>query len=455
MKQARLSLIEAAEHLAATARSVTSLKQHTQDIEQLRARWKALSSTGDHNAARLWKRFDAALSLAWQPVAEQRQQLATTREHNRQARLDLLTALEAQPIPEPDSKTTDWRVLHQALEHFQQHWRKLGPLEHTVSKHEQPALQAQLTHTLAKYEAPLHAARQVARQQRQQLIAQMQQLLPDDRDVITQVRSLQAAWQSSTHAVPLPRKEDHNLWTEFKAATDTIFQQRTTARQARDDALATQEAAQATLLAQVHALTQRIQDPPEILARELATLEQQWHELTRQASPQTRSHNKHEPQFRNARQQVQQQIQNLRQQHWQAACHTLLTAWQNCEQNEACPSDKMDALPAQLPAAWHEALQARRHAGQRVTDDVLLNTTLLRLEALLELETPAAFQAARRELKLQDMKRALETRSAQTAEIHTLETLLACALRLSTHHPAQSTRLHTILTVLPQHLPLR
>ncbi len=454
LDQARLSLIEAAEQLAATASNMTSLKQHTQDIEQLRTRWKALGTTSHHSTTRLWKRFDAALTLAWQPVAAQRQQLATAREQNRQARLDLLGALEAQPIPTPETHTPDWRALSLAVEHFQQHWRKLGPLEHTVSKHEQPALQARLAHALATYEAPLHAARQTARQQRQQLIAQMQQLLPHERDIVAQVRALQATWQSSTQTIPLPHKDEQSLWLEFKAATDALFQQRTAARQARDDKLAAQESAQTALLAQMHALTQRTQDPAEILERELATLEQQWRELTRQASPQTRSPNKNETQFRSARQQVQQHLQQLRQQHWQTACHALLAAWQDCEL-AVCPPERLDALPAQIPAVWREALQARCHAEQRVTDDALLDTTLLRLETLLELDTPADFQAARRELKLQDMKRAIETRSTQSTESHTLEPLLAHALRLSTRQPAQSTRLHTILNALPQHLPLR
>lgn len=491
-EQAHLTLIEAAERLAATARTGASLKQHQQDIEQLRARWKALNAgagaTAPHAAPALWKRFDAALTLAWQPVAAQRQQLATARAQNLQARLTLLAELEAHPCPEPSNLaqdgipatpgtgSPDWRALIRALDHFHGHWRKLGPLEHTISKHEQPALQTRLAHTLAMLEAPVNTARQAARQQRQQLIEQMRQLAhPHERDAIAKVQILQAAWQASTQAVPLPRKEEQALWMEFKAATDALFQQRTAARQARNDELAAKEAAQTTLIDQLHTLTHTAQDhgDPDALEQKLATLEQQWRELNRHQPLKTRSNDKAEAHFRSARQKVQQHIQNLRKQHWQAACLALLCAWQSCEQavslatplseplSEPQPdssaradvqvSQHVVALPSQIPAAWREALQFRCNTSERVTDDEMLDTTLLRLEALLELPTPEAFQATRRALKLQDMKHALETRTAHPSEHHTLESLLACALRLAPSQNIQSTRLHHILVALPQH----
>ena len=124
---------------------------------------------------------------------------------------------------------------------------------------------------------------------------------------------------------------------------------------------------------------------------------------------------------------------------------------QHCEQAENHMShahttaEQIATLPALIPALWRKALQAR--CTTRTSDDLTLDTTLLRLESLLELATPPEFQAARRVLKLQDMKHALESRTPIAADhVHDL---MATALRLSANHPRQSARLHHILNHLP------
>lgn len=104
--QALETLIEQAEALARVARPPAEpkpgerapklrLKEHGDSIQALRKRWKELEHLGASPAQPAWRRFDAALQVAYEPIARQQAALKAARQQNLEAREALLAALEA------------------------------------------------------------------------------------------------------------------------------------------------------------------------------------------------------------------------------------------------------------------------------------------------------------------------------------------------------------------------
>ncbi len=486
-EQAREELTQQAEALAAAVSGKLDLKQHAHEIEQLRARWKALGRDHLGNAASqaLWKRFDAALHAAWQPVAAQQQKLAETRSENLQTREALLATLEATPSPagEPpgDQATTplsgdhpgdqastdlsgqhaeaDWRAVARALEQFQAEWRKLGPLEHTVPREAKPAIQARLAAAVARLEAPLKTARRRVHAERSHLIARAihLQAQADGREVVARVRALQTEWQQHAKAHPLARKEENALWAEFKAATDAIFKARDDAHQARDAELTAHQATRTALIARLTELAQGEPLAPHELKREIAAIETQW----RNAGPAPKAvAGTLDAAFRNAHAQALQHAARGKQRLWQTACDALLERLTRCEADAADAADHdaaaraarwdtLPQLPAPLPTAWIDAVRRRYTSDAKSPDVAAIDAFLLRLEAALDIASPPAHQAARRELKLQAMKRALEAREVRHAD--DIDALIADALAQPRPTPEQSQRLRAVLAARTRH----
>jgi hypothetical protein len=192
--------------------------------------------------------------------------------------------------------------------------------------------------------------------QRERLIAVAKSLAeatPLARDAIDKARALQAQWQTHAKALPLPRREESALWTAFKAATGAVFTARDAARAARDAERAARDAAAKRL-----------------------------REIAGHAA--------------------------------QARFDALIAAMRLCGEREAAgePSPDLEtrwSAIADLPASWKAAVEAR-FRGAAPAKPQPLPDTLLNLELACGLDSPAEFTAARRQLKMQALKIAMENR---------------------------------------------
>lgn len=500
-EQAREELVREAEKLAGAAgntRQKLDFKQHAHDIEQLRVRWRALGRDhlGNATSQTLWKRFDAALSAAWQPIATQQQKLAETRLENLHTRETLLAALEACPLPalpttdpageqagtsisEPMpeeqalarlpgqvSEEFDWRAVTRTLDAFQADWRKLGPIEHTAPRDAQPALKKRLSAALTRLETPLKNARHQAHAERRALITRATELQAhaSSRDVVAQVRALQAEWQqhakSTAQSQALARKDENALWAEFKTATDAIFTTRSAAHHARDAEFAVHQTTREALIARLHELAHNDALAPHEIKQQIGEIDAQW----RNAGPAPKAAaNQLDATFRTALAQAQQHASSGKQRLWQAACDSLLERLKLCDAEAAATATGNDTaaraarwaalptLPTSLPSPWRDALQLRFTSAAintATSDTAALDATLLKLEAALDIASPPAHQEARREIKLHAMKRALEAR--ETHHSDDIDALIAVALVQAYSTPEQSQRLRTVFAARAQ-----
>ena len=434
------------------------LKEHGAAIQAMRKRWKELDRLGAAASQALWQRFDAALTIAHQPLAAQQAALKAARQENLAAREALLAALEAVPLAatgsKPDETAARWKEPLHALDHFHRAWRQLGPLEHTVPNSARGGLLERLRASVERIETPLHEARSAAEAGRERLIVRAQALAqelgaqPQMREAAARVRDLQAEWQQQARAVPLARGAENALWTRFKAATDAVFAQRDAAFTAREAELAANLAAREALLARLKAL--HSETPAAEIQRTLAEVDRAWRqpvELPRGAAGAL------DARLQDAHAAALKTLAASTQGHWQALCDTLTAKLALCEERESAPPDAADLAPrwaalAGLPAAWERALAQRWSAPAEPgpLPEVAMNDLLLQLETALDLPASPERLAARRDLKLRAMKDALEGRG--TPNLDRRAEWLAAVLRQGGVNAAQRERLQALVAAL-------
>ena len=476
------------------------LKAHADLIDNLRARWKELDRLGGASSRALWQRFDTALKAAYEPLAAHKAAQGAVREQNLAARRQLLDTLEGVAVPAADEAQadTDLRPAIVALEQFRVEWRKLGPLEHTVPHKARDKLAERMDAAVLRLQAPLDGAWGRAQEDRKALIERAQALAASaqaaagassagGRDLVGEVRTLQAQWQQCAKALPLPRNAENALWTAFRSALDAVFSAREAAFSARDAEFKAYADERVALIERLEALGEA---KPADTKRTLAEVDALW----QRAGPAPRAQAAAlEQRFWRAREATLQWLAGSHQRSWLATCDALASKLALCEVRErdaagvdagaATPADatapadadadadadkgpagdasaatlaeQWAALPV-LPEVWEAALRQRAGlaAAAAPTAHAALShdAVLLQLEAAWNLPSAPAFAAARRELQLQAMKAALETRRTRAAEQEPVapDQWLAEALRRPTGEPPQRERLRAVLVALRQ-----
>jgi hypothetical protein len=422
-----------------------NIKGHANAIEQLRERWKELDKLGGATNRDLWLRFDGALKHAYLPVDAQLAKLKAMRQENLQARNGLITKLAEEAHTIIAAVPPDWRAATRALDQFQTEWRKLGPVEHTVPHKAQKALLDKMQSAQATLETPLAEARRVESLKREKLVEQAKALAADSnqRDTIAKVRALQADWQQHAKSLPLARQQENRLWADFKAATDAVFKARDAISAARDQEFKSHLEARDKLIATLLALDE--DTPPAEVRKTMNEVDAAW----RKAGEAPRNiAAKIDAKFRDARDRARDLVAGSAKRSWSKVCDALDAKIALCVAVESGSAGSIDedwsALTV-LPTVWESTLTARR-AGQPAKADV--ETAMLKLEAALDLASPAAFQAARQQMKLLAMKQAIEARQAVVVSSSDIERWVAEAISTPLADAAANARLRAILNGL-------
>jgi hypothetical protein len=443
--------VAATEQAGATKVPVAQLEKY---IDQLRERWKELDRLGGATGKPLWQRFDTALKAAYVPVAAHKSHLKEVRLENLAVREKLLVALDAVRVePDETGAAPDWKQAAQTLHQLQTEWRKLGPLEHTVPHKKVAAMDQHLKTSIARIQDALQSVHGTAKAEREQLVARAKALSQHAgaRDLMTRLRDLQAEWQRHARSLPLPHKLENALWAEFKAATDAVMNEREAAFSARKSEFATNNAAREALIARLTALTE--DTPTADLRRTLSAVDSEWRSAGEMAKDQAA---RLTARFHAARDRVQELIAGSARRIWSRSCDALLAKLALCDEREANAAGEPTATPElegrwaelpALPARWEQAVQTRFKVSA-VNNNQSLNKLLLQLESALEIPSPPAVEAERRQLKLLALKNALESRSIEPAGKSDIETLSVAIFASRNFNGEQKSRLASIVEAL-------
>lgn len=217
------------EQMEALAEDQTMEPQAKADrIQALQQEWRELGSAAVNKA--LWKRFKSAADLAYEPCKTWFAEQSRLREHNQQQRQIICQELEELTLNQKHTHL-DEEGLDKLLTQAHDEWRRFNPVNRVEGKR----LAERFQQALTPIKDHLYGLRQEHADRKRQLIAAAKELLnSEDLQAATATsKELQNQWRQAGRA---PGSLEHQLWKEFRAACDQLFQQRDEQRQNQNQA---------------------------------------------------------------------------------------------------------------------------------------------------------------------------------------------------------------------------
>ncbi len=385
-------------------------------IKQAREQWQAWNKSGDHSGKGLWKEFDSTCEEAYKPCAVHFKKLRKLRAENLGQRQAIIDDLDAR-YASTDWKHPDWRDINKYTSQARRNFYKIG---HVDNKHRKPLARA-LDEALEKFEEHLGSERERSLRIREKLITDIEALdeVVNLRDALERLEALKKQW---TVTVTGKRTLENKLWERLQAACDRTYRRRDAERKQRD-------AECNANLKQKQALIEELTGAAaagdaELLANTsiLARTRQQWETIGRVSRKDEQGLDKRwraaQQQFTCARQAAESMahasaLDNL------AKRAALCSRWEQAVlTGSAIQPDAVEAEWAALPAlasAYAAAIQQRFSQALNRPDDTTLSSNhaakkavCLKLEVLLELESPQDCQAERMAYKVERLNAAMK-----------------------------------------------
>jgi hypothetical protein len=454
----REELVKAAEDLAAQQLAPNELAKK---VGSLRERWKSLDTLSGHAPKALWERFDAACSLAYAPAAAHFRQLAEERQNNAAKAAELIAEAGQLAAAVEGNTAQDLKQLAADSQRLRQAWSRLG----TIDRKEKKRLDGEFAAVWERLSAPLSRQREIEIARREQLIAEVGQLKPMERNTVDMLRVLQEKWQEQARALPLDRRVEQALWQRFRAACDEIFAKRKESASAADQErranLHAMEAVCAGLeAAAAQAGEEAGQEGDErrkaAIAAALREARDTWHAI----GPAPRaSEQKIEERFQAAQGALQAQADAIGRRADAALANALRDKLRLCQELEAQlaavdaaagpSSEKWTTRWAALPAlaAQHEKVlhgrfaaalaaltgpeQARKEYGAQLEENrAALRSEVLRHEIVAGIDSGAEFARERLQMQVEVLQSSLKSGqkpASQAAQLSALCSLAALA----------------------------
>ena len=391
-------------------------------IKQAREQWQTWDKSGDNAGKELWKTFDQACNEAYEPCRMYFKNLKKQHAENHRQRQAIIDKLKAR-YASTDWKQPDWREIDKHISHTRRDFHKIGNVDF---KHRKPLARA-LNETLEKFEYYLSRERERSLRTREKLIADIEALVAMEslRDALDQLETLKKKW---TVTVTGKRNLENRLWKRFQAACDSIYRRRDAERKEqaaeRDENLKHKQALIEELAQAAAASDDELLTNASILAR----TQDRWQKI----GWVPRKHEKSlENRWREACKHFSKSLAAAESRAQASELDNIAKRAALCNQWEqailaGCTIDtdgiktEWDALPA-LSGTNATAMNQRFTLALTRPDDTTLSRNLavkqnacLRLEVLLELESPGECQAERMAYQIERLNASMKNdQSAQ------------------------------------------
>uniref|UniRef100_UPI0040487AE0 DUF349 domain-containing protein n=1 Tax=Rheinheimera sp. TaxID=1869214 RepID=UPI0040487AE0 len=355
------ALLEQVQQLSAEVAD-SEMHQRAQAVKLARAQWNSLGKAEPALDEQLNSAFDQACEQAFAPCRSYfAAQDALRKTHTEQRQQLIAEALQLQP------QRVDAKQLDSQLQQLKQRWQQCG----AVDKQQYSLLNEQFNQALQPLKAQLTALQQQVAQAKQQLIDKVSAALAlTDANVTAKLlKECQQQWKTLGNA---GRKQDQQLWQQFRALCDGFFN-------ARAQQFEQQKQAEQVELEQFESVLSALAVALETAtdATEFAALQQQFDALT--------------PQSTAAQQAVRQLVTKLvqKQQQWQQT-------QQQREFNQMFDLLADASLTAeQLPSGYRECFNGQQE--QQLNRQQLT----IALELLANIASPDSESAQRQQVQLQ------------------------------------------------------
>jgi len=259
------------------------LEELTELVQALQGQWKGLDRGGSRVNEKLWQRFHQAADQAYERCRPYLEQQAAERAANRQAREQLCSQLE-EFLQQVDWERMDWKKAVHAEREMRGAWGRMGPVEPRRRR----GLERRFHTAIKRLDGHLAEERARNRAFKKELIAKAEALVdePDLERAIQEIKALQKQWHTT---VASKRKQENNLWKQFRGACDQVFERREGVQQAQRAELEAHAQSLGELCEELEGLADHTGDDPQALLHQLHKLQGRWdsdqaQELTRQDS---------------------------------------------------------------------------------------------------------------------------------------------------------------------------
>ena len=454
----RDELIEAAESLLTIEADVNRLSE---EVPKLRAEWRRLDTQGMPNSAQR-KRFDTALTKAYEPVLAQRSEQNARADAARQAKAGILDEAERW-FQELDFEQTPINGVQAHRNALRGKWRSLG---HAHGRDERK-LNARFDELMNAIEAKVSPCivEETGRRERLIQAAQRLQTVTELGEAINQARQLQQRWKDEAKSVQLPRKQSEEQWQKFRAAIDAVFARRNAER--ADLAAKAQQEKEARV-ALLDRFDEKLRSATGLaqLEHDLAEFREAWSAST---SEDKRPHRRDDLDGRSAAliRQAEASLRELRTVRQHELFTTLAAKSRLAAELEtrAASGALGDEAIAQTREAWgalpplagdiERKLAGRLDAASLASDESLATGLQYRAEALLDLEilldmaSPADLAQSRQTRQLELLQQGFRDRKSASA---LLDSVVAWHATAAQDDPEQAERMNKIAAKLAEAL---
>ncbi len=434
----REELIKAVEQLSTQSLGMSELAKK---VGSMRDRWKALDTLSGSAPKTLWERFDAACSAAYAPAAAHFKHLADERHTNAARAEALIGEALAETARLSSGEQVDWKHMAGTVQRMRLAWSHLGAIDRKDKKR----LDQAFTDALNVLQGPLEEQRKGEVSEREQMIAQVAALNPNDRHAIDALKALQERWQEHARALPLERKTEQALWQRFRTACDAVFAKRKESAHAADAERRSHQEAKDAISARLEAAAASADAASAgKLLREAAA---EWHAI----GPVPRANEaKVEKRYHAAVASLQQHIDVAKRNAGKAQATALRDKLRLCQELETMLADaaadpasidwhaRWSALPA-LGPDYERALKGRLDAALAALDGkraayaaaleqnrAILLHEVLRLEIAAGIDSGSEFARERLKLQVESLQSSLK--SGQKPATAATQFLQLCAL---------------------------
>ncbi|MDO8439430.1 MAG: DUF349 domain-containing protein [Telluria sp.] len=431
----REELIKAVEQLPVQKLAMPELAKK---VGSMRDRWKALDTLSGSAPKSLWEKFDAACTTAYAPAAAHFKHLADER-HTNAAKAQALIGEALAETAKLDGAAVDWKHMAHTVQRLRMAWSHLGAIDRKDKKR----LDHEFTSALNAMQAPLESQRKAEVTSREDMIAQVNALNPNDRHSLDALRALQERWQEHARALPLERKSEQALWQRFRAACDAVFARRKESAHAADAERRSHQEAKEALCARMEAAA--LDAAPANAGKLLRDAAAEWHAI----GPVPRANEaKIDKRYHAAVAAIQHHVDTAKRNAGKAQATALRDKLRLCQQLEAEVARpggesadwnaRWTALPG-LPADYERALKGRFDAALAALEsgreayaaklaanrDQLLHE-ILRLEIAAGIDSGSEFARERLKLQVETLQSSLK--SGQKPASQATQFLSLCAM---------------------------
>lgn len=381
--------------------------QKAQAIRELQDEWKSLGDS--RNTQKLWQRFRKAADKAYAPCAEYFEQQRQLRAHNEQQRQHIIEQLQMF-LDHTDWNTVDWKTVEKLAPLARQEWSHYTPIERASAK----SLQDRFNRVLDALQQKLNQERQRNADARAALIERARALAGsgDVQTAIEQSRELLTLWQQTG---PTWHKKHQELWQQFRAALDALYERRNQERQVALDERDSNLASARAICTRIRELADQADDAL-LRSRDAFDAERQkFHDLGAVPKQEFRNTQKL---FNDACDYFESRIEGIGQRSEQHSLNAMKELIARCEINERKEQHQAEMWlqPTAVPDSWWARILPRlngddtREAEARQRD---LRLLCIQAEIAADIETPADDQPLRMQFQMQRLAAGLGQKQRQ------------------------------------------